>query len=88
MKFSHEFQAALLREGFPEHWVNSAIPYRPLKKIIKKVEEELRSLGLDSKTLSQLVAASKSGEDIHQRQGSAEQVAFQYHFAGREESPL
>ena len=53
MKFAHEFKEALIQEGFPPHWVESAIPYGQLKKCIKKVERELRSIGLDSATLAQ-----------------------------------
>ena len=51
MKFSHEFKEALLREGFPAYWVESAIPYGQLKKVIKKVKKELEDtledLGLE-----------------------------------------
>ncbi|KAF4632788.1 hypothetical protein G7Y89_g5328 [Cudoniella acicularis] len=55
MKFAHEFKAALIREGFPPHWVESAVPYGQLKKLIKKVANELQSLGLDSATLARLL---------------------------------
>jgi E3 ubiquitin-protein ligase BAH len=79
MKFAHEFKAALIREGFPPHWVDSAVPYGQLKKIIKKVTIELRSLGLDSSTLSQLVSEVDSNAPPDRR-GSG--VAFQYDFDG------
>ncbi|KAG9229741.1 RING-14 protein [Amylocarpus encephaloides] len=69
MKFAHEFQAALIREGFPSHWVQSAVPYSQLKKVIKKVTMELKNLGLDSTTLAQLVSEVGPG-------------AFQYEFDG------
>ena len=54
MKFAHEYESALISEGFPNHWVLSAIAYRQLKKCIKKVERELSSIGLDASTLRQL----------------------------------
>jgi E3 ubiquitin-protein ligase BAH len=79
MKFAHEFQAALLREGFPPHWVDSAVPYGQLKKIIKKVTRELQDLGLDSSTLSQLVSEVDSSS---QPIGNESSVAFQYDFNG------
>ena len=54
MKFAHEYETALTSEGFPTHWVQSAIAYRQLKKCIKKVELELSGIGLDASTLRQL----------------------------------
>lgn len=82
MKFSHEFKEALHREGFPEHWVNSAIPYGQLKKLINKVVGELNRLGLDPQTLSGLITAG--GEDNQTRRGSGDApIAFQYNFSGR-----
>ena len=47
MKFAHEFQAALQREGFPEHWVKAAFPYKQLKKSIKRVRNELDEHNVD-----------------------------------------
>jgi len=47
MKFSHEFQAALIQEGFPAHWVESAFEYKRLKKFIKKVKNELKENNID-----------------------------------------
>lgn len=77
MKFAHEFKEALIKEGFPPHWVDSAIPYGQLKKCIKKVEKELQSLGLDSATLAQLMPEiNDNSEDSRQA------VAFQYDFKG------
>lgn len=61
MKFGHVFQQHLLQDGFPEHWVESAISYRQLKKCIKKVEQELTVIGLDAKTLSLLLNAAERG---------------------------
>lgn len=52
MKFAHEFQKALLKEGFPPHWVESAVPYSQLKKVIKKVKKELESIGLNPADLA------------------------------------
>ncbi len=79
MKFAHEFQAALIREGYPSHWVESAVPYGQLKKCIKKVAGELRSFGLDSTTLAQLIP----NPDLDlQTQGSRDAVAFEYDFDG------
>jgi E3 ubiquitin-protein ligase BAH len=80
MKFAHEFQAALVRENFPPHWVESAVPYGQLKKIIKKVTTELQELGLDSSTLSQLV--SEVDSNSQQPIGKESGVAFQYDFNG------
>jgi E3 ubiquitin-protein ligase BAH len=79
MKFAHEFKEALEREGFPSHWVESAIPYGQLKKCIKKVERELRGFGLDSKTLRLLMSPG-----IRHDQSSADgsPVGFKYKFAG------
>ncbi|KAF4301347.1 putative RING finger protein [Botryosphaeria dothidea] len=37
MKFGHAFQEHLQQDGFPPHWVASAISYRQLKKCIKKL---------------------------------------------------
>ena len=48
MKFGQEYAAALAREDFPQHWLDSAIEYKQLKKCIKKVQRELDSIGLDS----------------------------------------
>ncbi|RKF62476.1 putative RING finger protein C6B12.07c [Erysiphe neolycopersici] len=47
MKFAHEFRSMLETEGFPERWVASAVPYRQLKKCLKKVQTELYSAGLN-----------------------------------------
>ena len=78
MKFAHEFSAALIREGYPPHWVESAVPYGQLKKIIKKVTRELQSLGLHSSTLAQLVSEVDPESPTAQVSG----VVFQYDFDG------
>jgi E3 ubiquitin-protein ligase BAH len=78
MKFNHEFQEALLKEGFPPHWVESAVPYGQLKKVIKKVKTELeailKDLGLEPEDL-----VSAQGDE-NRGDGS---VAFQYNFDGK-----
>lgn len=40
---------------YPPHWVNSAIPYGQLKKVLKRVARELTDFGLDPETLRQLL---------------------------------
>ncbi|KAL1881381.1 hypothetical protein VTK73DRAFT_4388 [Phialemonium thermophilum] len=60
MKFAHEFKEALQRGGFPEHWVESAVPYGQLKKLLKKVQQELSDLGLDRETMRQLLTAHRT----------------------------
>ena len=58
---------------------SSAIPYGQLKKCIKKVESELRSIGLDSATLAQLIPETDEEWEAAHRGGG---VAFQYNFDG------
>ena len=79
MKFAHELNSALIKEGFPPHWVESAVPYCQLKKCIKNVKSELRSLGFDLATLAQLIP-SPDQEELTTRRSSG--VAFQYDFDG------
>src|SRR5215469_5105021 len=55
MKFGHFYSQHLLNDGFPAHWVDSAISYRQLKKCIKRVEEELNTIGLDAQALGRLL---------------------------------
>lgn len=54
MKFGATFQDALKRDEYPKEWIDSAISYKKLKKCIKRVQEELLSLGLDHDTLERL----------------------------------
>ena len=54
MKFAHEYEAALQQEDYPQHWVESAISYRQLKKCIKNVQRELSTMGLDPNTIAAL----------------------------------
>ncbi|KAJ4291502.1 hypothetical protein N0V88_006099 [Collariella sp. IMI 366227] len=56
MKFGHAFQEALAADSYPQHWVDKAIPYRQLKKILGKVREELIKNGYDPDTLHRLLA--------------------------------
>jgi hypothetical protein len=56
MKFGHAFQEALQAESYPQHWVEKAIPYRQLKKILGKVREELIKNGYDPDTLHRMLA--------------------------------
>lgn len=85
MKFAHEFKDALEREGFPSHWVESAIPYGQLKKCIKKVKRELESFGLDAHTLGLLIPRSPEKDDCGV---DIPPVAFRYNFAGRKTPPF
>jgi E3 ubiquitin-protein ligase BAH len=54
MKFGQDFKDALERDEFPREWIDSAIPYKKLKKCIKRVQQELLSFGLDQATLDSL----------------------------------
>lgn len=81
MKFAHEFKDALEREGFPPHWIESAIPYGQLKKCIKKVKRELESFGLDSQTLGLLIPRSREKDDCG---FDIPLVAFRYNFTGEQ----
>lgn len=54
MKFGAEYSEALRKEEYPSQWISSAISYKKLKKCIKRVREELLSLGLDHETLEAL----------------------------------
>ncbi|KAK3322083.1 SPX domain-containing protein [Apodospora peruviana] len=60
MKFGHAFKDALERERYPPHWVDKAIPYRRLKKLLAKVREELIKNGYDPDTLHKLLAAHEA----------------------------
>lgn len=56
MKFGHAFQEALAADRYPQHWVEKAIPYRQLKKILSKVREELIKKGYAPDMIHQLLA--------------------------------
>jgi E3 ubiquitin-protein ligase BAH len=68
MKFGQEYAAALAREDFPQHWLDSAIEYKQLKKCIKKVQRELASIGLDAPTIEKLAQWLET-PDEHQGDG-------------------
>ncbi|KAH6637483.1 RING-14 protein-like protein [Boeremia exigua] len=55
MKFGHVFKQCLRNEGFPPEWVDSAISYSQLKKVINRLTDELQQVGLDPATLSKLL---------------------------------
>jgi hypothetical protein len=55
MKFGHVFKQCLRNEGFPPEWVDSAISYSQLKKVINRLTDELQQVGLDPQTLSKLL---------------------------------
>ena len=81
MKFAHVFEEALKEEDYPAHWVQSAISYRQLKKCIKKIRQELSSIGLDPDTLRQLW---QSAEAPDARVATSTAVEpYQYTFAGQ-----
>ncbi|KAH9904602.1 SPX domain-containing protein [Xylariomycetidae sp. FL2044] len=79
MKFAQEFKKSLQREGFPQRWVDSAIPYGQLKKCLKKVCTELESLGLDKDTLAQLAASHPDPATVC----ALRDLAFEYHLDGK-----
>jgi E3 ubiquitin-protein ligase BAH len=71
MKFAHEYQEQLVKEGFPPHWVSSSISYGQLKKCIKRVTRELASIGLDASTLHQLLQSVETSRLQGQTSGSS-----------------
>lgn len=75
MKFSHTYEIALKHEGYSDHWVKSAISYRQLKKCIKKVRDELSSIGLDVDTLKSLWQSLESTTSVAR-------MPWQYTFEG------
>lgn len=62
MKFAHSLIQELEAEGFPPEWQASAIQYKQLKKCIKRVTEELHSLGLSAEMLKKLINAEGDGQ--------------------------
>lgn len=72
MKFGREFQDDLEKGEYPQEWIESAIPYRKLKKCIKKVQRELKSLGLDHETLLRLYQQNDSAP-VAESQDQAQQ---------------
>jgi E3 ubiquitin-protein ligase BAH len=63
MKFGQDFQVALARDEYPQQWIDSAISYKKLKKCIKRVQQELESLGLDKEILNELWQHVSSSSD-------------------------
>jgi E3 ubiquitin-protein ligase BAH len=81
MKFAHEYQAHLEAEGYPPDWVDSAVSYSRLKKCVNRVQVELSALGLDVKTLRQLLTAVEKDQAPEE----ADDVRpFQYRFTDSE----
>lgn len=62
MKFAREYEATLEQEQYPQHWVQSSISYRQLKKCIRKVQVELSQLGLDADAVKRLLRSAGSAE--------------------------
>lgn len=78
MKFGRDFQEDLEKGEYPQEWIDSAIPYRKLKKCIKKVQRELQSLGLDQETLLRLY--QQSGKPKSSGPQDQDAQALQYTF--------
>jgi len=83
MKFAHDFKDTLERGEYPPQWVESAISYRQLKKCIRKVQEELAALGLDTETLNGLwQAVGSDAVGLSENSGDRQSEQFRYTFAG------
>lgn len=74
MKFGQDYKAALKREEFPREWIDSAISYKKLKKCIKRVQEELLTLGLDQETLNALWQHVDTGSEFANGDDSARRL--------------
>ncbi|KAH7029363.1 SPX domain-containing protein [Microdochium trichocladiopsis] len=81
MKFAQEFRRTLHSEGFPQKWVDSAIPYGQLKKCLKKVTRELVDLGLDRDTLASL-AVTAHASSVASDEDPQTDLGFRYRLAG------
>ncbi|KAL8844341.1 MAG: hypothetical protein Q9205_000900 [Flavoplaca limonia] len=57
MKFGREYQATLQQEQYPQHWIQTSISYRQLKKCIRKIQAELSQLGLDAEAVDHLLSS-------------------------------
>ncbi len=55
MKFGHQFEDALQSDAYPKHWVDTAVPYAKLKKVLATVRQELIKKGYDPATLRYLL---------------------------------
>lgn len=82
MKFAQEFRRVLHSEGFPQKWVDSAIPYGQLKKCLKKVTRELVDLGLDRDTLAHLTPAQHARPHDTLVIADKSDPGFRYRLAG------
>lgn len=86
MKFARRFRAELLEQGFPQHWVDSAVPYGQLKKVINKICLELKEYGLDIASFAQVLPVpdgeAKSATCGIRKSSYDGAVTFQYDFAG------
>lgn len=86
MKFGHRFKAELLEQGFPQHWVDSAIPYSQLKKVINKICLELKEYGLDIASFVKLPAEpdqkSQAARVVASKDNGDGAVTFQYDLGG------
>ncbi|KAK2747270.1 hypothetical protein FQN57_002168 [Myotisia sp. PD_48] len=81
LQFGHNYRERLENEGFPAHWVHSAISYRQLKKCIKKVRAELLELGLGPDVLNQFWATeSQLDGDDGEEDEALSRVGFYYSF--------
>ena len=84
MKFGHEFSASLRKEEYPQEWVDSAVPYKQLKKCIKKVQIELHSLGLDKEILEVLwQQVDRPGPLTVEDKDGASSRPYQYSVSGK-----
>ena len=80
MKFGQDFELALARGEYPPEWVHSAISYKELKKCIKRVQQELLSLGLDKDTLDALW--NRTGGEVEHTEEANADSAFHYAIDG------
>lgn len=86
MKFARRFKAELIEQGFPQHWVDSAVPYSQLKKVINKICRELNEYGIDIASFAQVAPAaggvSQTTQDTARKGSWDGTVTFQYDLAG------
>lgn len=88
MKFAKQFQQHLKQDGYPDEWVEKAVSYKSLKKIITQVEKELASVGLDAATLRLILkSAEKSDSDDGATADQPEEQPFEYTLA-KKTSPV
>ncbi|KAI2627491.1 SPX domain-containing protein [Hypoxylon sp. NC1633] len=73
----------LVLVGFPQKWVDSAVPYGQLKKCLKKVTHELQDLGLDKDTLDKLATSQEDRSVVAFHYDLDEKAADSDHFRPR-----